>query len=125
MNFNDLYPSSFLKSDDIGNLTPTVTIESLTIEEMADGTKKPALSFVGKDKKMVLNKTNGAMIAHLYGNETDHWQGKQIMLVVEPVQGPQGLTKGLRVKPPAQNNQAQQMPAPQHDAELQNEKIPF
>lgn len=40
--------------------------------------KKPMIKFVGKEKKLALNKTNGKTIAKLYGKDTDEWVGKWI-----------------------------------------------
>jgi hypothetical protein len=42
--------------------------------------EKPVVSFRETDKTFVLNKTNSNTIAGLYGNETDQWVGKQIVL---------------------------------------------
>ena len=40
--------------------------------------KKIVLSFVDKDKDIVLNKTNSFNIASRYGAETDKWIGKTV-----------------------------------------------
>lgn len=45
-------------------------------------TKKPFIKFVGKEKKLALNKTNGKAIATMYGNDTDEWVGKPIAIYV-------------------------------------------
>jgi len=42
--------------------------------------KKPMLKFVGKEKKLAINKTNGKTIATMYGPDTDDWAGKWITL---------------------------------------------
>jgi len=59
-------------------------IESIKVEELRtqDGTtaNKPVLYFKGKEKGMVLNKTNAKTIAELYGNNTDDWLGQKIVL---------------------------------------------
>ena len=41
---------------------------------------KYIMAFEGKDKKLVLNKTNANLIAGQHGEETDNWIGKQIKL---------------------------------------------
>lgn len=43
-------------------------------------TKKPILSFKGKEKTLVCNATNGATIAAMYGPRTEDWIGKRITL---------------------------------------------
>lgn len=100
MNINDLYPSTFLKSSDIKGAKPKVTIERWSQEELGDGTKKPVLHFVGKDKGLVLNKTNAITISMGYGEDINLWVGKDIFLMVQPVQGPNGIVDGLRVEVP-------------------------
>lgn len=42
--------------------------------------KKPIIKFVGKDKKLAVNKTNGKTIAALYGKETEQWVGQGLTL---------------------------------------------
>lgn len=48
--------------------------------EQGRKSKKPVVSFVGKAKKLALNKTNGKTIASLYGSDTDGWAGKWITM---------------------------------------------
>ena len=61
-----------------------VTIKAIKVEELRtqDGTaaKKPVLYFEKTDKGLVLNKTNAKTIAEMYGNNTDEWIGKRIVL---------------------------------------------
>ena len=102
MKLDQMYPSKYLKSEDIEGSTPTVSIAGVTMEEMVDGKKKPVITFIGKDKAMVLNVTNASVIGAHYGDDTDKWNGRPIQLRVEPVQGPNGMTKGLRVSVPQQ-----------------------
>ena len=42
--------------------------------------EKPVLYFRGKQKGLVLNKTNGNAIAELHGEEMDDWPGKEITI---------------------------------------------
>ena len=57
----------------------TVQIESVKIEEVVGDKgrkeKLPVLFFKGKEKGMVLNKTNAKMIAKLHGKDSDEWTG--------------------------------------------------
>ena len=50
---------------------------------------------------MICNKTNANRIKFLYGEETDDWTGKEIVLTSEFVEYQGKTVKGLRVKPPA------------------------
>lgn len=106
----DLYPSKYLKSADIKGREPTVTIRAIEVEEIT-GQKgkehKPVLYFEGKEKGMVLNRTNADMIADFLGPDYTQWAGHAVTLYVTRVQSPQGgMTDGLRVKRPASQKQA-------------------
>jgi hypothetical protein len=57
-----------------------VTIESVEVQKFDEG-EKPVLHFVGKDKTMVLNKTNASRIIEAIGDdESDTWIGWSIVL---------------------------------------------
>jgi len=43
---------------------------------------KPVLSFVGKDKQLVLNATNTKILCNAYGNDSTDWEGHEIGLTV-------------------------------------------
>lgn len=84
MDFNDMFPSRFLKAIDAAKGALILTIKSVTIEEVGEEEeKKPVVWFEGQDKGLVLNKTNGAMLASDFGINTDDWVGKVVKLVVE------------------------------------------
>ncbi len=121
MKLNDMYPSNYLKSADVGKSRPIVTIQDVKMEKLGDDTK-PVMYFQGKDKAMVLNKTNANTIAYHYGEDTDMWRGRPLELRVELVQGPSGMVEGLRVSVPAQ--QAPQA-AQQPEGQLEDQDIPF
>ena len=99
MDINTLFPSKYLKAEDIPAGGVVVTMNNITQEEIEPGKFKPVLHIQGKDKGIVLNKTNAMMIAHLYGPNTDSWPGKQIQLVVEPVQFQGNIVNAIRCKP--------------------------
>jgi hypothetical protein len=44
---------------------------------------KPVLFFVGQPKGLVVNRTNATTITEAYGDDTDAWEGKQIVLFVD------------------------------------------
>jgi hypothetical protein len=49
------------------------------MRDVGDDTK-PVAYFEGKDKGLVLNKTNSNTISAAYGDETDDWVGAEIVL---------------------------------------------
>lgn len=87
MNINDLFPSKWLKKEDVSQ-PRVVTINRIGREEMNDdgGKKMKAIVvFMEPDvKPMILNKGNGEAIAELYGSDTDAWTGKKIEIYVDP-----------------------------------------
>lgn len=132
MNINDAFPSNYLKSSDLKGGTPTVTMSHVVSEQMGDD-RKLVLYFQGKEKGMVLNKTNANNIANIYGPETEGWQGKKVMLAVAWVDFQGRSVEAIRVRPPqhqpsqAEQQVRQQMPSSQQPsvaADLDDE-IPF
>lgn len=100
MNLNDAFPSAFLKADDLKGNNVTVTISEIGIEEIGQGhqkEKKLVLSFRGKEKKLVCNKTNAGTIGKLYGPETDAWIGQQIILSPREVEFQGDMVWAIRV----------------------------
>ncbi len=86
MGVEDLYASdsTWLKADDLKNKEHKAVIDKITIQEVKDDKGKPVnkldVSFVGKDKSLLLNKTNATAIAKGYGDDFSEWQGKEIIM---------------------------------------------
>lgn len=121
MKLDELYPSRWLKASDVSRPV-LATIKNVTIEEVSDGEEKPVINFLGDLKSMVLNRTNSASIAALYGDDTDAWTGKQVVLFSTKVQFQSKLVDAIRVReprPPARAAAAiPQPPAPVATAPL-------
>ncbi len=99
MKLSELYPSRYLKSDDLDGKEKTLTIKNIRMEEMGqEKEEKPVVSFSNTDKELVLNKTNGLVVASLYGEDTDAWIGKHI--TIYPTRVPFGgkLVDSIRVR---------------------------
>lgn len=100
MNINEAFPSAFLKAEDLKGRDVTVTISEIEVDyigkDKSEG-KKVILSFRGKDKKMVCNKTNCKTITKLYGEETDDWIGKSIIIGPREVEFQGDMTWAIRV----------------------------
>ena len=79
MNIDQAFPSQWLKASDLRGQTASVTIANVAMEKMGED-QKLTLTFVGKSKGMVLNKTNATCIADAYGKETDGWLGRVILV---------------------------------------------
>jgi hypothetical protein len=76
----EAFPSNYLKAVDLQGRAVKVVIDSVSTEKIGDDSK-PVLHFVGKDKALVLNKTNANRIVELTGSdETNNWEGWTITL---------------------------------------------
>ena len=85
MKASEAFPSSYLKAADLGKAKPVVTISGVRSDKLGDDERR-ILSFKGKDKEMVLNRTNWNMIAEITGqDDDDNWVGHQIQLYVARV----------------------------------------
>lgn len=100
-NITEMYRSRFFKAADVPKRGLTLVIEDVTEEEVnGDGEgkqKKWALKFKDEDRLLVLNKTNGTILAEAFGPHTDSWIGKAVALRTEKVSFGGRLTDGIRV----------------------------
>ena len=77
MKIGSAFPSNFLKAADLQGRAVMCTIQEVRSEDIGDG-HKPVIYFTGKEKGLVLNRTNALTITEAYGEETDDWVGQQI-----------------------------------------------
>lgn len=102
MNVNDAFPSKTLKASDLDGNQVTVTIARVDIEKMGSDTK-PVVYFKGKDKGLVLNKTNAKRIVEITGSgETDDWKGHAIILYPTETEFQGETVDCIRIKKPGQ-----------------------
>jgi len=116
MNVNSIYPSKYLKADDIPmGKSVDVTIRGLVMEDITgDKEVKPVLYFMKKEKGAVLNKTNCYILAMSLGEETDGWANKQIQIFTEMKTFQGKMVPGLSMRvPPGQPAAAPLAPAAQ------------
>lgn len=111
MNLNQLYPSNYLKAEDLQGREVTVTIDRVVVEKLGQD-DKPIMYFQGKQKGVVLNKTNATNIGSVYGGETTAWTGKKVTLFPAWVDFQGKSVQAIRIRP-AFDQQAQQQPVPQ------------
>jgi hypothetical protein len=77
--------SKYLKAADLQGKSVKCVIDNVTLLEFEDQetgkkTQKPALSLVGKEKKVVCNATSVGDLIQAYGSESEKWIGKEIRL---------------------------------------------
>jgi hypothetical protein len=79
-----LYDSDYLYAFHLQGKDATVTIAKVAAGELTgEGgrkAKKPIVWFEGKEKPLALNKTNGKIVATMYGTDTTKWIGQAITL---------------------------------------------
>ena len=87
MKVNELFPSKYLKAPDLGGRETTVTIAR--VEARPVGRTKdicPVVFFTGKQKGLILNRTNARTIAEITGSQdTETWPGRRSCLAVTRV----------------------------------------
>ncbi len=133
MRISESYPSKYLKAADLDGQDRTVTISSCVKELIGQGVDqepKPVVYFNGGKKGLILNVTNARAIAEDYGDDTETWPGREIVLLVREVDFKGKLTPAIRVRVPAAAPQptvqhAPAAPAPQPDAAPLNDEIPW
>ena len=102
MNINDSFPSKYLKASDLGGRQVTVKIDRVEIEEVGrDQERRPVLYFIGKQKGVVLNKTNANKLASAYGQDTDEWADREVILFEAMVDYGGDTVPAIRMKIPS------------------------
>jgi len=96
------YPSQYLCKDDLAKPL-LLTIGSVELRRVGgeDGEEKPVMHFREDVKSFIVNQTNWITIESAYGDESDHWAGKQIVVFYDPTIAFKGRrTGGVRVRVP-------------------------
>ena len=117
MDIFTMFPSTYLKAQDLNNQSQIFTIKEVTIDDLADGGQKPVMHFVEAETALVLNKTNSLLVASIYGSETTHWTGKQVELYPEKVTFQGRVVDAIRLRaprdtPPVVNQSGQSVTSP-------------
>lgn len=79
MKISQAFPSTYLRAADLDGRNITATISHVDIEKIGND-DKPVIYFKNKDKGLALNKTNANTIASAYGDDTEEWQGGELIL---------------------------------------------
>ena len=86
---NDLYPPKWVKAADLNGQAVAVTITDVAIEtqyipQINDTKTQAVLSFEGKTKRLILNKTQVMALAAITGSDTfADWVGQRVDLVAD------------------------------------------
>ena len=105
MKFSEMFPSPWLKAEDIGDGTK-LTINSVTKEVVGqDKELKNVVHWLEPSKPMILNRTNGTSIMEMYGDDSAEWIGKSIELYQTGIEVGGKAYQAVRVKQPQQELQ--------------------
>src|SRR6476660_4410269 len=100
MRLNALFPSKWLRHEDLDGKRHTVVIDRLDTETFGEEGEKPVIFFRGRKKGMVLNKTNAYAIGEEFGDDTEKWVGKEIILFPTRVEFKGKFVPSIRVTIP-------------------------
>lgn len=130
-NVHDAFPSKYLRASDLAGVSPVVTIDHIDTEAVGRTREvKLVCYFAGKNKGLVLNKTNATKIAEVVGSpETDDWSGGKVQLYTTEVEFQGDTVETIRVKAPATTRKQAPVPPPpppiaSTDA-VNDDEIPF
>lgn len=101
MNINKVFPSRFLKAEDLNGKDFVLVVRTVVMEKLGSPPnvdEKPVLYFEGAKKGLVLNKTNAMTIASIHGPETDNWKGKKITIYPTQVRAFGKMESAIRVR---------------------------
>ena len=110
------FGGKFVRADDI-TAPAVVTIERVEMENVGNDDKpeeKPVLYFAGRTKGCVLNRTNAMAIANRYGDDTDTWTDKEVIVFPDQTMFQGKMVDCIRMRIP--------VPAA---TEADDENIPF
>ena len=126
------FAGNYLKGTDLEGREWLVTIERIVEEEVGDdGKPKLVAHFVGRRKRLPLNRGHIAVLSQAFGDNPDNCRGAQVVLFPEQTRTPSGQPAiGVRIKLPHLQSQAaappaQQAYAPPPPVVDPNDGIPF
>ena len=109
MKISDEFPSAYLKASDLGGREVRLTMANVEREKIGTDTK-PILYFKGKEKGLVLNKTNAYAIGDAYGEDTEDWYDQPIILFSIKTEYQGKIVDGLRCRVPTARDNREQSP---------------
>ena len=100
MKVSQVFSGEYLTAADLQGQEHAVVIAGVEMKKFDDGNKL-MISFQGRKKNLVANKTNSNRIAMMYGDDTDGWIGKEVLLYVDWVDYQGKTVEAIRIRPPA------------------------
>jgi arabinogalactan endo-1,4-beta-galactosidase len=118
MKISSAFPSDYLKASDLQGNAVTVTMAHVSMEAVGKD-QKPILYFQGKERGLVLNKTNASKISEMYGDDTDNWTGGKIILYEAMVDFKGDTVAAIRVRLAPRNGNSQTQTTPRTSSQSQ------
>ena len=131
MKRDEIFPSKYLKANDLNSKPIIVTIDSAPLEVLKNPEgkeqSKVVLYFRGAKKALPLNVSNWDAVAAICGEDTDDWPGGRIELYADKTRMGGKTVDCIRVRAPqdAAAKIATPTKAAQPEAEDMNDAIPF
>jgi hypothetical protein len=123
MRISTAFPTNYLSAPDLRGREHIVEIDRVTTEVFEDG-EKPIVWFRDRTKGLTLNKTNAATIAEAYGDETDAWRGREVLLYPARVDFKGKVVDAIRVRIPQRQAAAPPVVIPA-TAPVLDDDVPF
>ena len=104
MKIGSAFPSKYIKAADLQGREIKKNIAKVAIEDVggADNPEdKPVLYLVGTTKGIVLNRTNAMAIAAKYGDDTDDWADKEVVVYPDQTLFQGRMVDCIRIRIPA------------------------
>jgi hypothetical protein len=125
---SEMIQSKFLRKEDFEE-DRVMTIRGIKLEDMPgdDGTQKWVLYFKEEAKGMALNVTTIRVLEAAFGDDSDAWMGKRVMVYVDPNVSFGGrVVGGIRLRAPKKTAApvSKATEPPQADREFDDD-IPF
>jgi len=129
-NINDAFPSNYLKASDLQGKEVVVTVDRVEFEAVGrEREMKAVIYFVGKQKGIVLNKTNAKKIIEISGSAiTEEWAGTQLKIYPTETEFGGETVDCIRIKPVGRPAMQMTKPVPVaivDDGPLTKDDIPF
>jgi hypothetical protein len=102
MKIGAAFPGQFIKAADLQGKRVSVVIDRVEMEDIG-GETKPVVHFRGKERGLVLNKTNANAIWGINGSDdTDDWPGTSLILFPSKTDFQGRTVDCIRLDPPSQ-----------------------
>lgn len=120
MDINSMFPSKWIKAADLRGQRVLVTIDRVEMQTVGEE-RKAVVYFVGREKGLVLNRTNSNALIEICGSaDTDDWEGQQCVLYPTRVDFQGKRTDAVRIDaPPKKAAKAKRQPEPEPKPEVE------